>query len=205
VSVEGYWKRLSNLIVYDAGADEVLDEPPFTNEGTGQARGVEFLAHLPRRGFDGWLAYTLGEVRYRDSEGAEEYAPAQDIRHTISAVARVRPGKGWTLGAKWRAQSGRPYTPVVGRENVSEFVDGVDWIPVLGGYNSGRFPWYQRLDVRAERAFRVSGTNVIASLEAVNVLGRRNLYDYRYLDGYAYAEPVTMLPFLPTFGLAVAF
>ena len=205
VSVEGYWKRLSNLIVYDAGADEAVGERPFVNAGTGKARGVEFLAHVPRRSYDAWVAYTLGEVTYRDFPGAAEYAPAQDIRHTISAVARVRPGRGWTLGAKWRAQSGRPYTPVVGRENVSEFVDGIDWIPVLGGYNSGRFPWYQRLDVRAERSFRLAGTNASASLEVVNVLGRRNLYDYRYLDGYAYAEPVTMLPFLPTFGLTVAF
>ena len=59
--------------------------------------------------------------------------------------------------------------------------------------------------MRAERAFRLAGANVSASLEAVNVLGRRNLYDYRYVDGYSRGEPVTMLPFLPTFGLAVAF
>lgn len=203
VSVEGYWKRLSNLIVYDA--DATGGEAPFVNQGSGTARGVEFLVHLPSRRYDAWLAYTLGDVTYRDFEDAAHYAPSQDIRHTISAVGRVRPGRGWTLGVKWRVQSGRPYTPVVGRSDVSEFVDGVDWIPVLGEYNSGRFPWYQRLDVRAERAFRLAGTNVNASLEAVNILGRRNLYDYRYMDGFARAEPVTMLPFLPTFGLSVAF
>ena len=204
VSVEGYWKRLSHLIVYDPGAT-ADGMPPFVNDGTGTARGVEFLAHLPRRRWDGWLAYTLGKVTYRDFEDAAQYAPSQDIRHTISAVGRVRPGRGWMLGIKWRAQSGRPFTPIVGREDVSEFVDGIDWVPVLGDYNSGRFPWYQRLDVRAERAFRLAGANVNASLEAVNVLGRRNLYDYRYVDGYSRGEPVTMLPFLPTFGVAVAF
>jgi hypothetical protein len=204
LSVEGYWKRLSNLIAYDPKAGDA-GTPPFVNEGRGTARGVEFLAHLPHRNYDAWVAYTLGKVEYRDFADAARYAPSQDIRHTISAVGRVRPGRGWTLGFKWRAQSGRPYTPVVGRTDVSEFVDGIDWIPVLGGYNSGRFPWYQRLDVRAERSFRLAGTNVNASLEAVNVLGRRNLYDYRYLDGYSRAEPVTMLPFLPTFGVTVAF
>lgn len=203
LSVEGYWKRLTNLIVYDADAPDAA--PPFVNQGTGKARGVEFLAHIPRRKSDVWFAYTLGEVRYRDFADAAEYAPAQDIRHTISAVGRVRPGRDWTLGVKWRAQSGRPYTPVVGREDVSDLVDGMTWVPVLGGYNSGRFPWYQRLDVRAERAFRISGARLSASLEAVNVLGRRNLYDYRYVDGYARAEPVEMLPFLPVFGLSAVF
>jgi hypothetical protein len=204
VSVEGYWKDLSHLIVYDPDAS-AAGTPPFANAGRGTARGIEFLAHVPRRSYDAWVAYTLGEVRYRDFGDAAEYAPSQDIRHTISAVGRVRPGRGWTLGVKWRAQSGRPFTPIIGRENVSEFVDGIDWVPVLGVYNSGRFPWYQRLDVRAERAFRLAGANVNASLEAVNVLGRRNLYDYRYVDGYSRGEPVTMLPFLPTFGVSVAF
>jgi hypothetical protein len=203
LSIDGYWKRLTNLIVYDEHAPD--GAAPFVNEGTGQARGVEFLAHVPRKQVDVWFAYTLGEVRYRDFAGEAEYAPAQDIRHTISAVGRVRPGRDWSLGVKWRAQSGRPYTPVVGRENVSDLVDGIDWVPVLGEYNSGRFPWYQRLDVRAERAFRIGGTRMSASLEAVNVLGRRNLYDYRYVDGYARAEPVEMLPFLPVFGLSAVF
>ncbi len=203
LSVDGYWKQLTNLIVYDENAGE--GGVPFVNEGTGRARGVEFLAHLPSRRSDVWFAYTLGEVKYRDFAGEAEYAPAQDIRHTISAVGRLRPGRDWTLGVKWRAQSGRPYTPVVGRQNVSDLVDGIDWVPVLGGYNSGRFPWYQRLDVRAERAFRIGGTRMSASLEAVNVLGRRNLYDYRYVDGYARAEPVEMLPFLPVFGLSAVF
>jgi hypothetical protein len=203
LSVEGYYKRLFGLIVYDPDAGE--DGPPFVNAGTGQAKGLEFLVHVPRRRWDAWVSYTVGEVRYRDFPGAAEYAPAQDIRSTLAVVGRVRPGKDWTLGAKWRSQSGRPYTPVTGRENVSEFVDGVTWIPVLGEYNSGRFPWYQRLDLRGERVFRLGGTRLNAWAEVVNVLGRRNLYDYRYVDGYSRAQPVTMLPTLPTLGVSVVF
>ena len=109
------------------------------------------------------------------------------------------------FGVKWRAQSGRPYTPVVGREDVSEFYDGIGWIPVLGAYHSGRFPWYHRLDVRGEHSFRVSGSRVTAVVELINAYGRNNLYDYRYLDGYSRAVPVRMLPFLPSFGVTVAF
>jgi hypothetical protein len=203
VSVEGYWKNLSDLIVYDAGAP--AGAPPFVNTGTGQARGVEFLLHLPRVRWDAWLAYSLGRVTYRDFPGAAEYAPAQDIRHTVSFVGRYRPSESWTLGVRFRAQSGRPYTAVVGREDVSEFVDGVDWVPVLGQYNGSRFPGYGRLDVRAERAFRIGNTRLNVAAEVINVLNRRNLYDYRYVDGYGRAEPVEMLPILPTLGVAVAF
>jgi hypothetical protein len=203
VSVEGYAKQLEELIVSNPDAAE--DEPPFQNSGTGHARGLEFMLHLPYRQWDGWAAYTLGEVRYRDFPGAAEYAPAQDIRHAVSLVGRWRPSEDWSVGAKYRAMSGRPYTPVVGRENVSDLFDGLTWLPVLGEFNSGRFPWYERLDVRVDRAFRVSGARCTATVEVVNVLGRRNLYDYRYVDGYSRAEMVTMLPLIPTIGITAVF
>ena len=59
--------------------------------------------------------------------------------------------------------------------------------------------------MRAERAFRISGARCTASVEVVNLLGRRNLYDYRYVDGYGRAETVTMLPMVPTIGFTAAF
>jgi len=203
VSIEGYHKRLNDLIVYDANAP--AGSPPFLNSGAGTARGVEFLARVVRPRWDGWLAYTLGEVRYRDLPSAAEYAPAQDLRHTLSLVGRWRASAEWSFGVKWRLQSGRPYTPIVGREDVSDFFDGVGWIPVLGAYESGRFPWYHRLDVRGDRAFRIGSTHANADLELINAYGRKNLYDYRYEDGYGRAVPVRMLPFLPSFGVTVAF
>ena len=203
VSLEAYHKRLSDLIVFDANAPAGVR--PYSNSGRGTARGIEFLTHVPRARWDAWVSYTLGEVRYQDFAGGPIYAPAQDLRHTIAVVGRVRPSEGWTFGVKWRAQSGRPYTPIVGREDLSEFYDGVGWIPVLGAYHSGRFPWYHRLDLRGERAFRLGTTHVTAALEVINAYGRHNLYDYRYLDGYSRAEPVRMLPFLPSFGVTVAF
>jgi len=203
LSVEAYHKSLSDLIVSDAHAPE--GAPPFMNSGEGTAKGIEFLAHVPQRTWDGWASYTYGRVRYRDTAGGPQYAPAQDLTHTIALVGRVTPSPGWTFGVKWRAQSGRPYTPVVGREDVSEFYDGIGWIPVLGEYHSGRFPWYHRLDVRGEHAFRVGGSRVTAVVELINAYGRNNLYDYRYLDGYSRAVPVRMLPFLPSFGVTVAF
>ena len=112
--------------------------------------------------------------------------------------------------------------------NVNERAFREQWLPLRGGLLigagqtvlRGKVQDYQYMRIepksdgvyfsqfsgdRKETSFRLAGTNASASLEVVNVLGRRNLYDYRYLDGYAYAEPVTMLPFLPTFGLTVAF
>jgi hypothetical protein len=203
LSLEAYHKSLSELITFDANAP--AGTPPYANSGTGTAKGFEFLARVPHRKWDGWASYSWSRVRYRDTADSPEYAPAQDLTHTIARVGRVIPSPGWSLGVKWRAQSGRPYTPVVGREDVSEFYDGIGWIPVLGEYHGGRFPWYHRLDVRGEHSFRIGGTRATAVVELINAYGRNNLYDYRYLDGYSRAVPVRMLPFLPSFGMTVAF
>jgi ferric enterobactin receptor len=203
ISVEAYHKKLNDLIAVDADAGS--GEPRFYNSGSGVARGVEFLFHLPRPRWNVMVSYTMGEVRYQDAADLPEYAPAQDIRHIISLVGQVRPLKHWTLGMKWRAHSGRPYTPIIGRQDVSEFVEDVVWIPVIGEYHSARFPWYHRLDVRAEREFHLGKTRLSGFLEVINLYGRRNLFDYRYVDGYGRAQPVQMLPWLPTFGLSVSF
>lgn len=202
LSAEAYHKQLSELIAYLP--DAAAGAPRFASTGSGTARGIELLAHLPSPRWSAWVSYTLGEVRYRDRADLPEYAPAQDLRHLFSFAGRYRPDAHWTLGVKWRAHSGRPYTPIVGRENVSEFVEGVEWIPVQGPYNGARFPWYHRLDVRAEREFRFAGLRASAFLEVINLYGRNNLYDYRYVDGFGRAVPVNMLPMLPTFGLTVS-
>lgn len=202
LSLEGYHKKIDDLLVYLPNAPE--GSPRFASTGSGVARGIETLAHLKGKRWSGWAAYTLGQVTYQDQPGSTPYAPAQDLRHIISLVGRYEPSPSWAFGFKWRAHSGRPYTPVVGREDVSEFVDGIEWIPVEGAYNSARFPWYHRLDVRAERNFRLAGLRSSAFLEVINLYGRRNLYDYRYVDGFSRALPVNMLPLFPTFGLSVA-
>jgi hypothetical protein len=203
ISVEAYHNKLNELIALSSGADP--DEARFLNNGSGVAKGLEFLVHVPRNRWNAWFSYTLGEVRYRDAPELAEYSPAQDIRHVISVVTQVKPTKSWTLGLKWRAHSGRPYTPVIGRQDISEFVDGLVWIPVQGAYHSARFPWYHRLDARAEKQFQFGRTRLSGFLEVINLYGRRNLFDYRYVDGYSRAEPVEMLPWLPTFGITVSY
>jgi hypothetical protein len=202
ISVSGYHKNLSELIALDADAPE--GTPRYQNTGTGTARGLEFLVHVPQRRWSAWISYTLGDVVYRDAPDLQSYAPSQDVRHAIAAVGKVSPWDGWVFGLKFRAQSGRPYTPITGRENVSEFVDGLEWIPVTGAYNGARFPWYHRLDVRAERQFRLGNTQLGAFLEVINLYDRKNLFDYRYEDDYGRATPVQMMPLLPTFGLSVS-
>jgi hypothetical protein len=202
LSIEGYHKNLDHLIAYEPDAPE--GSPRFASTGSGTARGIEVLAHWPSRRLEGWASYTLGEVRYQDRPGDLIYAPAQDLRHLVSLSGHYKLARGWSLGLKWRAHSGRPYTPVIGRENVSEYVEGIEWVPVEGAFHSARFPWYHRLDVRAERDFRIGGARASAFLEILNLYGRQNLYDYRYVDGFSRAVPVTTLPFLPTLGFAVS-
>src|SRR5205823_12234107 len=53
ISVEGYHKRLNQLIAYEPTAP--AGTPRFYNTGSGTARGIEFLAHVPETRWSAWL------------------------------------------------------------------------------------------------------------------------------------------------------
>ena len=83
--VEGYFKDLSGLSEYTTrfsfsggpgrpggGPGRSLDYEEFFYQGTGTARGLEFLLQKKVGKFTGWLGYTLGEVKYDFDAFGEE-------------------------------------------------------------------------------------------------------------------------------------
>jgi hypothetical protein len=93
------------------------------------------------------------------------------------------------MGARFGHASGRPYTPVVGRT----YDAARDlWQPVEGENNSDRLPDYRRLDVRLTRLFSLPAAMGLPSsnvcvfyVEAMNVLGTRNVLEYVYNSDYS--------------------
>jgi hypothetical protein len=95
----------------------------------------------------------------------------------------------WMIGGRYGFDSGRPWTPVVGRVwDPSRSL----WRPIFGENQSAWLPDYHRLDVRVTRLFslpamgglRPSGV-CAAYVEGLNVLGTRNVLDYAYNTDYS--------------------
>jgi hypothetical protein len=221
--VESYYKEFDDLIfqtISEIGFEQatnfvVQGELPkfsYTNSGYGRAMGVEVFFQKKLSGWwDGWLAYTLGEVRYNDGLGQFGwYYPSQDQRHTLCLVANFRPLTDWVFSSTFRLASGRPYTAVNDWEEMFPRTFLRFWEAENGPLNDARFPLYHRLDVRVERTFHLHPKVDLTTFgECYNVYNQHNLWGYYYKGEVGVDKPVRtpiyQLPILPYLGVKATF
>lgn len=184
VSLEGYYKRLDNVLDFKTGADLFLNENVETEvlQGDGKAYGVELLIKKNRGKLNGWLGYTYARSLYRfDSEFSEEringgeFFPSNfDKPHDVSLIANYKLTKRYSFSANFVYQTGRPVTYPIGtfRFNNADFV-------AFSDRNEFRIPDFFRLDL----GINIEGNhkkNKLAhsfwTISVYNVLGRNNPY-----------------------------
>ena len=184
LSLEGYYKRMDNVLDFKTGANLFLNENVETEvlQGDGKAYGVELLLKKNRGSLNGWLSYTYSRSLYRfDSEFSEErinngdfFASNFDKPHDVSLITNYKFSKRYSLSANFVYQTGRPVTYPIGtfRFNNADFV-------AFSNRNEFRIPDFYRLDL----GFNIEGNhkkNKLAhsfvTISVYNVLGRNNPY-----------------------------
>ncbi len=209
LSLEGYYKKQTNLLDYKVGAQLLLNEAIETEviQGDGKAYGVEFLLKKNEGKLNGWIGYTYSRSFVKlDSEFSEErvnngeFFPSNfDKPHDISVVANYKFTRRFSASANFVYQTGRPVTFPIGSFafNNSEFVFYSD-------RNKFRIPDYYRLDL----SFNMEGNHKIKkfahsfwSFSIYNVLGRNNPYSVFFVtqdgDIKAYQSSIFSIP-VPT-------
>jgi hypothetical protein len=171
----------------------------WTNRGHRWSYGLE--AQLKREISEtvyGWVSYTFAISRQGRSDEDLVVPTAFDQMHNLNAVVSWKPGGGWELGARLRASTGRPDTPVIG---ATYDADSGTYLPVEGPFRSVRTKFYQQLDVRAEKTWLYKTWSLGLYLDIQNVYNHENVeatqYDYRFED----SVPITGIPILPTLGI----
>jgi outer membrane receptor protein involved in Fe transport len=170
----------------------------YTNADYARVRGVEFaLEKRKERFISGKISYTLSEAKGTGSyqrEGYYDYITSAtglnivfpktefyldfDQRHTISADIDIRarekegvqPFRNAGLNILFTVGSGFPYTP---RTPVAFNLQGLG--KALGEVNSARQPWTYRLDLKADKAFRMGMFNSTFYLEVINLTDNENV------------------------------
>jgi hypothetical protein len=174
--------------------------------GTGWAEGVETLLRLPAAGrFSGWLSYAWSGVQRGDAVRGYHDADFSQP-HVGNLVLQAALDRGWTLGGRYRAASGIPYTPVASRS----FDSGSGrWVPVFGPPNSQRLEPYQRLDLRLEKRWDYKDPEglewVSAFIELFNALEVENVTSITYEDDYSGVRRIRQFPRLLFGGVELAF
>ncbi|WP_224483168.1 TonB-dependent receptor [Robertkochia aurantiaca] len=184
LSLEGYYKRMDNVLDFKTGANLFLNENVETQvlQGRGKAYGVEFLLKKNTGRLNGWFGYTYSRSFYRfDSEFSEErindgeYFPSNfDKPHDLSIIANYRLTRRFSFSGNFVYQTGRPVTYPVGtfRFNNADYV-------AFSDRNQFRIPDFYRLDlgVNIEGNHRKNKlAHSFWSISVYNVLGRNNPY-----------------------------
>ena len=196
LKTEAYYKSLSDFVVSNAAN-------AYTNGGSGRAYGFELLLKKTRtENISGWFALTASKSELRNNLTGETFNFNYDQPLNATLVGNYKFNKNMTLGARWTAHTGNPFTPVIGTNGTR--ADG-RFIPVYGALNSERFPNYHRLDLRVDRAFNTAMGKLTLFIDVINVYNNNNIAGYTYNPDHSRRTPVTQLPFFPSIGVEMEF
>jgi hypothetical protein len=211
--VELYQKQMKDLLV---NPYELIFIPE--NSGTGAANGVEVSfqrSRQPNERFGWWANAALAEAKYKRFDADEWRYFDYDQRFQASAGAEWRISKRWQCSLLGHYSTGFPFTPILAiQRDVEAPRDPLyNYAIINAADNSARYPYYLRCDLRLSYLHEAPGHTFSAYLDLINVLNRRNyyMYDWRYeksedaSDGYVRRSVIYMMPFLPSFGVSLAF
>jgi hypothetical protein len=171
---------------------------------------MELLAQKKAGKFNGWICYTLGEVKNRFPTQSDKYFYAnQDVTHELKLVGIYKFGN-FDFSASWIYATGRPYTAPVGAYTL-DLIDGT-----TGSYyavsdkNSCRLPEYHRLDVAASYRFdlfKQTGKSNSVSFSVFNLYNRINVSSrqFQLVDDTILQSDVSYLGITPNVTFTVKF
>lgn len=189
-SVEGYYKRIQDMLEYKAGAQLLLNEHLETDvvNGKGKAYGVEVLLKHSGRKFNGWMSYTYSRTFFKgDSPYPEDrinqgkWFPSNfDKPHDFSLVGSFKFSKRFSFSSNVAFSTGRPITIPVAKYL---FANGTRL--QYSRRNEFRVPNYFRWDM----SFNLEGNHKLKklahsswSLSLYNVTGRKNVYSIYFVS-----------------------
>jgi hypothetical protein len=196
-----FYKAMDRLVVRSRLPDATLAQA-LTQDGEGRSYGAQVL--LRRRlqdGLFGWIAYTASRSERRYVGDPTYHLFDYDQTHVLSVVVSFERA-GWGGGARFRATTGAPRTPVVG--SYTDTTTG-QFDPVFGAQNSIRLPAFYQLDLRAERRFVWSSASLDIYLDVLNVTFHKNAEEFVYSYDYGRKSVITGLPILAVLGAKVSF
>lgn len=176
--LEAYYKKYDNLVMFNKDLN-------FTNQGYGEAKGVEFILKKEQGNLSGWVSYALSESSRRRNLQDIAYPFYFDQRHSCNLIvnyARKNAGKKWifpySYSLDFRYASGSPYTPIV-----LDSLSG-NHVLIAGAINSARNPSFNNLNLKVQWLIKTGKRKqhtLHLYLDIWNVLSVNNLVVRQYV------------------------
>ena len=187
VSIEGYYKSMSELITLKPGA-EIIGFDDWKNKvdtnGIGRSYGAELFIQKKKGKTTGWIGYTLSfsERKFEGVNFGKWYPYKFDRRHDFSLVMSHEFSDNFDIGLTWVYGSGNNMTFLESRYpsvSINGNINGIDEGSVgeLEYYptrNNLRLPDYHRLDIGLNFHKKKKWGDRTISVGAYNVYNRKN-------------------------------
>lgn len=209
LSVEIYMKEYYDLPVDPADpslflVDEVLyrygffmNHGPLTNSGKARTRGIEVTVQKKlAEDFYGLASATYFRSTYK---GADDVWRNRifDNQIIVSAEGGYKPNNEWEFSARWIYAGGTPYTPF--DLDRSQELQRAVFNPRR--INDARYPEYHSMNVRFDKRFHFSSSNLVLYVSAWNVYDRKNVASYFWNEAENKQGTIYQWNLLPIFGI----
>lgn len=183
--LQGFFHHYDRMLLPELVQDAALPEDPPLSSA--YSYGLEvFLRREATERFSGWLSYTLAWAE-ADS-GAEvigKFKPDFDVRHVVNAIATAVLPRGFTLGGRIQARSGR-------------------LINQLNPRYEQRLPWFFRADARVGYNWKGRFADMTAYIEWLNLTIAQEYLNAECFFGQCQADAAAPLA-LPNLGVRATF
>ncbi|MCK5821885.1 MAG: TonB-dependent receptor [Bacteroidales bacterium] len=209
VGIDGFYKTMEGLTEYTmtyVPSYRTVNFDEFFYQGTGTAKGLEFLLQKKYGDYSGWASYTLQEVKHQfDVYGENWYPASHDVTHEVKLINTYK-YKDWNFSAVWIYGTGKPYTAPLGGYEIT-MPDGTmqDFV-TIGDKNVYRLPDYHRLDVSAQYKFRMGSLGVgTLGLSLFNAYNRKNIWykQFEIIEGELIETNIELLGFTPNISFSI--
>lgn len=232
LSLEGYYKDMSNIITYKEGVSFFdMEDPADLSEngafedkvssGIGHSYGAELMVQKPKGRLNGWLAYTLSwtKFKFEDINDGKFFYPRFDRRHDLNLVGFYELSPRIRINALFTIATGNPI--IIAKQDgttVSNIpADGnlanpdiyLDNSSIFSGRNDFRTELYHRMDLGIQFSrTRKKGTRTW-EFSFYNIYNRKNPFFYSM--GYDQSGneralyKYTIFPFIPSFTYSFKF
>lgn len=218
LSVEGYYKKMTNLIEYKDGASFFGNQESWEDKievGEGVAYGAEFLIEKKIGKTSGWIGYTLSwsNRTFENLNFGETFPYRYDRRHDIGVAITHKFNEKIDIGVVWVYGTGNAVS--LGTERYMSYdaaFQGYYWrnqeIEHIDSRNGYRMPSYHRLDVGVNLHKKRSKWERTWSFGVYNMYNRQNpFYLYFSYDeaGDRRLTQISLFPLMPSFSYSFKF
>jgi TonB dependent receptor-like, beta-barrel/CarboxypepD_reg-like domain/TonB-dependent Receptor Plug Domain len=187
LSLEGYYKTYNNfpinpaqpnVFIFDQSMIDglFLNHESLVDDGEAFSRGVELMLQKKlASNFYGLVSASYSKTRYKDLNN-KWHDRIYDNEFNFTFEGGYIPNDEWEFKLRWIYAGGAPYTPY----DIAKSTELNRGIWDTENINSKRLPDYHSLNVRIDKRFYFSGSNLIVYLSVWNAYGKKNIAQYMW-------------------------